>query len=67
VNLPADLPEALQPPERFATTIEVAGSLSPSPKEVNKPILVEKSDQEQVMGQRQGGRPRRKWFYDFET
>jgi hypothetical protein len=56
---PTDLPEALQPPERFATTSEVARSLSPSPKEVDKPILVEESDQEQVMWQREGVRPRR--------
>jgi hypothetical protein len=71
VNPPLDLPEALQPPERFATTSEAAGSLSPS-LEVNRLILVEESDQEQVGGQREGGRPRRnhqhpRWLYDSKT
>jgi hypothetical protein len=66
--LQLDLPEALQLPERFATTGDVAESLSPSPMEVNKPILVEESDQEQV---REDGRPRRNhqrsnWLYDFK-
>ena len=68
---PADPPEALQSPERFITTSEVAGSLPPS-LEINRPILVEESDQERVGGQREGGRPRRnhqrpRWLDDFET
>jgi hypothetical protein len=40
---------ALQPPERFATTSNVAGSLPPS-LEANRPILVEESGQERVWG-----------------
>jgi hypothetical protein len=48
-----NLPEALQPPERFATTSEAAESPSPSP-EVNGPILIE-SDQEQVKGKENVG------------
>ena len=69
MNLPADLPEALQPPERFTTTSEVAGSLPPSP-EVNKSILVEESDQG-GKGRREvrpkGNHQRPGWLYDFET
>jgi hypothetical protein len=66
VSSTADLQEALQPPERLATTSEVAESAYRSPNKVrqatngvNKPILVAEAESEALQAERPSRRPKR--------